>query len=321
MSDTTQETLCVRFDASVLQSIRRHARTSMEAEICGVLLGHAGDSCTHIDACIAGEKSAKGAAHVTFTQNTWEHIYSIKDRDFPETKIVGWYHSHPGFGVFLSHHDTFIHENFFSAPHQVAWVFDPHSDEEGCFGWSEGKIRRLQRFEVSTEVPDTPPQPEPEVVVSKGPSTPTLEVQAPSPKRKLVAAWERIPMRKRLLLLLVGLVVLLAVIAVQLSLLFGKPEFFKLPSARLFFERILHTARSPSSPPVGKPSVDGGQTEISSGGTTTPILATNTVCDSAPEEEPQEAPETNTNIEARPESDSPGLVTDLPPDSASLEPN
>src|SRR4029453_14212343 len=47
----------------------------------------------------------------------------------------GWYHSHPGFGVFLSDYDVFIHKNFFTATHQIAWVFDPHSDSEGCFGW------------------------------------------------------------------------------------------------------------------------------------------------------------------------------------------
>src|SRR5260370_28351362 len=58
-------------------------------------------------------------------------------------KIVGWYRSHPGFGVFLSEHDLFIQENFFSGPHQVAWVYDPHTDEEGCFGWVGGKTEKL----------------------------------------------------------------------------------------------------------------------------------------------------------------------------------
>ena len=160
--DQSSPAVAVTFDAAVLQSIRRHARTSIDAEICGVLLGKTVDGCSHINACIAGEKAAQGAAHVTFTQDTWEHIYTVKDRDYPNKKIVGWYHSHPGFGVFLSHHDTFIHENFFSDPHQVAWVFDPHSDEEGCFGWSKGKVRRLRRFEITTRVHDTPPQPEPD---------------------------------------------------------------------------------------------------------------------------------------------------------------
>src|SRR5947209_9679235 len=138
----------VVLEAEVVRKIRQHARTSMKAEVCGVLLGRAEQERTLVEACIAGLNAAQGGAHVTFTQDTWEHIYKTKDRDFPDHKIVGWYHSHPGFGVFLSEHDTFIHRNFFSSPGQVAWVFDPQSDEEGCFGWVNGRIERLTRMAV-----------------------------------------------------------------------------------------------------------------------------------------------------------------------------
>src|SRR5262247_2047299 len=133
----------VVMEAEVARKIRQHSRTSMKAEVCGVLIGSMEDERTLIEACIAGINAAQGGAHVTFTQDTWEHIYKIKDQQFPDDKIVGWYHSHPGFGVFLSEHDLFIQENFFSSPQQVAWVYDPHTDEEGCFGWIGGKIEKL----------------------------------------------------------------------------------------------------------------------------------------------------------------------------------
>jgi proteasome lid subunit RPN8/RPN11 len=133
----------------VVRQIRQHARSSNQAEICGVLLGKDRDSLVEVEACVAGAKAEEAGAHVTFTQDTWEHIYKIKDQQYPNLRIVGWYHSHPGFGVFLSEHDTFIHKNFFSSPGQVAWVFDPHSDEEGCFGWANGRIERLTRMAVA----------------------------------------------------------------------------------------------------------------------------------------------------------------------------
>jgi proteasome lid subunit RPN8/RPN11 len=136
----------VRISTEVARQIRQHARSNLKNEVCGVLIGDFEDGATHVCACIAGANAAQGGAHVTFTQDTWEHIYKIKDRDFPDERIVGWYHSHPGFGIFLSDHDTFIHKNFFSAPEQVAWVFDPHSDEEGCFGWYGGHLERIPRF-------------------------------------------------------------------------------------------------------------------------------------------------------------------------------
>jgi proteasome lid subunit RPN8/RPN11 len=153
----------VVMEAEVARKIRQHSRSSMKAEVCGVLLGTTADDRTVVEACVAGINAAQGGAHVTFTQDTWEHIYKIKDQQFPDLKIVGWYHSHPGFGVFLSEHDLFIQENFFSSPQQVAWVYDPHSDEEGCFGWISGKIEKLpgirfgysQRVELSETATET----------------------------------------------------------------------------------------------------------------------------------------------------------------------
>jgi len=149
----------VVMEAEVARKIRQHARTSMKAEVCGVLVGSADQERTLIEACIPGINAAQGGAHVTFTQDTWEHIYKIKDQQFPDGKIVGWYHSHPGFGVFLSEHDLFIQENFFSSPHQVAWVYDPHTDEEGCFGWVGGNTEKLSglRFGYSQSVDSTMP--------------------------------------------------------------------------------------------------------------------------------------------------------------------
>ena len=138
----------VVMEAEVARQIRQHARTSMKAEVCGVLIGSTEHERMTVEACIQGINAAQGGAHVTFTQDTWEHIYKIKDKEYPDQKIVGWYHSHPGFGVFLSEHDLFIQENFFSNPQQVAWVYDPHTDEEGCFGWVGEKIEKLSGIRV-----------------------------------------------------------------------------------------------------------------------------------------------------------------------------
>ena len=138
----------VVMEAEVARKIRQHARTSMKAEVCGVLIGNTEHERMTVEACIAGINAAQGGAHVTFTQDTWEHIYKIKDKEYPDHKIVGWYHSHPGFGVFLSEHDLFIQQNFFSNPQQVAWVYDPHTDEEGCFGWVGDNIEKLSAIRV-----------------------------------------------------------------------------------------------------------------------------------------------------------------------------
>lgn len=138
----------VAIGSDVIRQIRQHARSSIKTEVCGVLVGRESSSGMEVEACISGLNAEQAGAHVTFTQDTWEHIYKVKDQQYPNQRIVGWYHSHPGFGIFLSDHDTFIHKNFFSSPMQVAWVCDPHSDEEGCFGWVSGRIERLTQIRI-----------------------------------------------------------------------------------------------------------------------------------------------------------------------------
>ena len=138
----------VEIDSEVTRNIRQHARAHSKTEVCGVLIGETVGNTIEIRASIEALHAAQAGTHVTFTQDAWEEIYRVKDERYPDERIVGWYHSHPGFGVFLSDHDLFIQKNFFSSPGQVAWVYDPHTDEEGCFGWVSGEIHRLSQLSL-----------------------------------------------------------------------------------------------------------------------------------------------------------------------------
>jgi proteasome lid subunit RPN8/RPN11 len=135
-------------DNEVTRRIRQHARSHMTMEVCGVLIGDKRNGVVEVRASIEASNAAQAGTHVTFTQDAWETIYRVKDESYPDQRIIGWYHSHPGFGVFLSEHDMFIQRNFFSSPDQVAWVYDPHTDEEGCFGWIDGDIHRISTFSI-----------------------------------------------------------------------------------------------------------------------------------------------------------------------------
>ena len=80
------------------------------------------------------------AASLTFTHDTWSALHREAAAMYPEDVVLGWHHTHPGFGIFLSPYDLFIHRHFFSEPWQVALVVDPRRCEFGFFQWREGEI-------------------------------------------------------------------------------------------------------------------------------------------------------------------------------------
>ncbi|HRE00401.1 MAG TPA: hypothetical protein PLV68_03825 [Ilumatobacteraceae bacterium] len=69
---------------------------------------------------------------------------------YPGQRIVGWYHSHPGAGVFLAAHDVYIHTAFFAQPWQVNYVYDPVRHDGGFFGWSGRDLVRIPQWEVTS---------------------------------------------------------------------------------------------------------------------------------------------------------------------------
>jgi proteasome lid subunit RPN8/RPN11 len=141
------------FSEHAYEVVHAHTKENTSVEICGVLIGdifkdNRGPYLEITDA-IRGEGAVNLAGQVTFTQETWSYINGIKDTKFSDKRIVGWYHTHPRFGIFLSPQDIFIQENFFSQPWQVAFVIDPVAEEEGFFIWQEGKPVRIERYWIA----------------------------------------------------------------------------------------------------------------------------------------------------------------------------
>jgi proteasome lid subunit RPN8/RPN11 len=129
---------------SVIDSIKGHGRSSMHAEVCGVLVGEVlWDSWPflYIEACIEGKGASDNVASVTFTSETWDYIHEELSSKYPDRKIVGWYHTHPGFGIFLSDMDMFINRNFFNFPWQTAYVYDPQAEQSGFFIWKDSLMK------------------------------------------------------------------------------------------------------------------------------------------------------------------------------------
>ncbi len=150
------EGLRVFFTPRVHEALWQHAVLDTSVEICGVLVGtwHRDDAgpFVKIVESIRGEGAETRFAEVTFTHQTWAKINAEMDTKFSKLSIVGWYHTHPDFGIFLSDRDRFIHEHFFSGPGQVAHVIDPIRKTEGVFIWRGGKPSPCEHFWVGDRI-------------------------------------------------------------------------------------------------------------------------------------------------------------------------
>jgi len=120
---------------SEFSRIEVHAYSDLTLEVGGFLVGKIENGETRIGASIPALKAESKQISLTFTHEVWEDALNVVSREYPGQSIVGWYHTHPSFGVFLSEYDAFIQRNFFSNEGQVALVIDPIS---GTFGWFSG---------------------------------------------------------------------------------------------------------------------------------------------------------------------------------------
>ena len=138
------EKLKIKCDKEIMMQIESHCFSELEVEVGGFLLGKYDDGSSEILAAVKAGKTRQTQTQLTFTHETWDDLHKLIDDKYPELELIGWYHSHPGFGVFLSDYDAFIQHSFFSSPHNVALVVDPIKGSRGWFISKKEKVMLLK---------------------------------------------------------------------------------------------------------------------------------------------------------------------------------
>lgn len=124
-------------------------------EVGGLMLGKVLSDETgfkvNVAAAIGAKYTELERTDVKFTSRSWHYMEQVRMEKYSDLEVLGWFHTHPGKGIYLSTYHTFIHHNFFAQPWQMALVMDPLAGTHSFFGWNNGKITRLQ-YEFSGPV-------------------------------------------------------------------------------------------------------------------------------------------------------------------------
>lgn len=116
-----------------------HSSTDLNNEVGGWLLGKyrvdkmSGEQFIVIDTILPAQHTQQGSAFLTFTQESQVALLNHMHENYANKDLVGWFHTHPRMGVFLSAYDTWLHHNFFPELWQVALVIEPFSKSGGFF--------------------------------------------------------------------------------------------------------------------------------------------------------------------------------------------
>jgi len=148
--EPVEDDLPVFVDVDVMKDMERHALEDTSVELGGVLLGGQyqdadGNPFVVISDSLRAQHYEATKGSFKFTHDTWEQITREREDFPPELQMVGWYHTHPDWGVFLSGMDMFICDNFFNKPLDVALVIDPCRGDRGMFMWTGDPSQRVRR--------------------------------------------------------------------------------------------------------------------------------------------------------------------------------
>lgn len=152
VGERVEEDKKIYISQPVYKEIHKFTKNKTTNESGGMLIGELIEDFGKTNIIIKGFVEAKycDATPTTlkFTHETWDYVHNEIDKKFPGQKILGWIHTHPDFGIFLSEYDKFIQENFFKEEYQVAYVIDPIQKEEGFYFWINEKIERCKGFYI-----------------------------------------------------------------------------------------------------------------------------------------------------------------------------
>lgn len=138
-----EDAVAIFIRKAVLDQVLAYSEEDLHRELGGFLLGgyhEDGRAYVEVRHYLPAVDARSKAASLTFTHDTWARLNREVEGQFPDELVLGWHHTHPNIGVFLSGYDLFIHRHFFPQPWRIAMVVDPCRQEFEFFQWRNDEI-------------------------------------------------------------------------------------------------------------------------------------------------------------------------------------
>jgi proteasome lid subunit RPN8/RPN11 len=128
---------------AVFDEMMLHLEGDCTIERIGILTGRpytkspSGQLLVCVDAAISVDDIHATDIRVAIQKSAWKDVWARLPVTI-ESRIVGWYHSHPDHGVFLSATDRATQSSWFAQEWKVAIVVDPVRGEYQAFTGASG---------------------------------------------------------------------------------------------------------------------------------------------------------------------------------------
>ncbi len=150
MRPSNAESTCVPLYISKIaeEKMRNHAMSKAheKLEVMGLMLGqvfnHDGVEYTMVRDVATTDLDAS-STRVRFRRDGFEKLFASMDDVGFDHLVTGWYHSHPGHGIFMSPTDVDTQKGMFNSSFHRAVVIDPLNKEIGAYRLGSGDVEMM----------------------------------------------------------------------------------------------------------------------------------------------------------------------------------
>lgn len=93
-------------------------------------------------------KNSSAEDGILLTEEIINEVQVQMDKYFPNCELIGWMHTQPGYGIFLTTQDIRLQKQYFPEFYQLLMIIDPIENTEAFFLWDEEEVRSAEGYYI-----------------------------------------------------------------------------------------------------------------------------------------------------------------------------